>query len=74
MGAVLCRRGYTEIGRYGAAACGNLTRRKNLKLSPVVTEDFYYDALNRFDKSERTPAGGPTSTNADVTLAVLAIS
>jgi len=33
-----------------------------------VTEDFYYDALNRFDKSERTPAGGATATNADVTL------
>lgn len=42
---------------------GNLTKRRDLKLSPAVTEDFFYDSLNRFDYSELNGA-----TNADVTL------
>lgn len=42
---------------------GNLKLRRDLKLSPTVTEDFYYDSLNRFDFSQRNGA-----TNADVTL------
>ncbi len=46
----------------------NFEQRQDLKLSPAITEHFFYDTLNRFDKSERTPAGGATSTNADVTL------
>ena len=45
----------------------NLIQRKDLKLSPAVTEDFTYDALNRFDYSNRT-AGGSPAVNADVTL------
>ncbi len=46
---------------------GNLKQRRDLKLSPSVTEDFYYDSLDRFDYSQRT-AGGSPATNADVTL------
>jgi hypothetical protein len=42
---------------------GNLKQRQDLKLSPAVTEDFFYDSLDRFDYSQRNGA-----TNADVTL------
>jgi RHS repeat-associated protein len=41
----------------------NLSLRQDLKLSPSVTENFYYDALNRFDYSQRNG-----TTNDDVTL------
>lgn len=47
---------------------GNLKQRIDHKVGNGVTEDFYYDNLNRFDYSERTPAGGVTAINADVTL------
>jgi hypothetical protein len=40
---------------------GNLIQRKDLK--QYVTEDFWYDVLNRFDSSKRNGA-----TNQDVTL------
>jgi RHS repeat-associated protein len=46
---------------------GNLKQRQDLKLSPAVTEDFFYDSLDRFDYSNRT-AGGSPAINADVTL------
>jgi RHS repeat-associated protein len=42
---------------------GNLKQRQDLKLSSAVTEDFFYDSLDRFDYSQRNGA-----TNADVTL------
>lgn len=47
---------------------GNLTRRKDLQQSPTVTEDVYYDNLNRFDYSRRTVGTGSPVINADVTL------
>ena len=47
---------------------GNLTQRKDLKLSPTITEDFTYDNLNRFDESKRTVGTGSPATNQDVTL------
>ena len=47
---------------------GNLTRRKDLQQSPNITEDVYYDSLNRFDLSQRTVGTGTPTTNQDVTL------
>lgn len=47
---------------------GNLKQRIDHKVGAGMTEDFYYDNLNRFNYSERTPAGGLTAINADVTL------
>jgi hypothetical protein len=47
---------------------GNLKQRIDNKLPSPVTEDFYYDALNRFDYSTRKVGAGAPATNADVTL------
>jgi len=47
---------------------GNLKQRQDLKLSPNVTEEFFYDNLNRFDYSTRKLGAGSPATNADVTL------
>jgi len=42
---------------------GNLTQRKDLKLSPSETEDFFYDSLNRLDRSNRN---GGENLNVDL--------
>lgn len=47
---------------------GNLKQRIDNKLPTAVTEEFFYDALNRFDYSTRKLGAGSPAINADVTL------